>query len=118
MIVPVMPPTYWEKIRKWPEIKRKLSEHDLAGTNKDSRSAKEAISDLTFDECKDLEKLLKECTSKQDVLTLLKESAAACTLRQEISPETPGGTRAPTTWKAQLAEQQKYLRIPPPPASA
>jgi SpoVK/Ycf46/Vps4 family AAA+-type ATPase len=123
MIVPVMPPNYREKSRKWPVIRTELAKHGLAGRNHEASWARGVISDLTFDECDDLRKMLPTTSSRDEIVSHLREVAAACTLRQEISLDGVYGEKADpsgvansaTTWKTQLEGQQKYLRIPPKP---
>jgi hypothetical protein len=105
LLLPVMPPSLDEKLRKWPGVRAKLAEYRLDEDDK----IKQMLSDLTFLEFQTLARRLGSATSGPEARKQIETFYENATLNSTMASS---GDATQQKWKEALGEQQKRIRIP------
>jgi SpoVK/Ycf46/Vps4 family AAA+-type ATPase len=105
LILPIMPPTLPEKLRKWTTVAARLGELGLDGQNLPPMVA-ESLADLTFLEFKLLAPELSKAKNQTHLEELVQDAVENCTMRQKI-----GTNEDAPTWKEELSQREILSRI-------
>ncbi len=107
LIIQIMPPTYGEKMKRWPKVAEKLKEFAMEDAN-----TRGHLEELTFDEFRALVPQIAGAQNKDAVRLVLKEAHESCTLETKTRASTQGGQSAEMTWRDVCKRDQQVIRLP------
>jgi ATPase family associated with various cellular activities (AAA) len=109
IIIPVMPPTLAEKIRKWPKVGAQLRRLRVGTSTLADRNIRQTLAGLTFAEFRDVEAKLSQSRHRSEFEKLVSSAKSSATMFQPIAePDTSGDG----TWEERLASQTSKIRLP------
>jgi adenylate kinase family enzyme len=100
VIIPVMPPTAAEKLKKWNEVATRLQELGAAGDSGATRN----IELLTFDEFGAIAGRLASASSKDELLGILERAVRHGTMKSSATAEVD--------WEASVMDRFSDVRLP------
>ena len=106
LVVPVMPPSLAEKLRRWPEVAAALHVAESGGDNLDEPE-RSVLNDLTYLEFQEISKQLARARSVGGFTRTIRAAATSATLLQEVGRE---GDEV-ITWKDRVLKQARRNRL-------
>ncbi len=107
IIVPLMPPTADEKLRRWPELKAAFEETAAAFDEDYKKEMIREMADLTYLEA---DQLVADLSTGKAFRRLLEEASERATMNQEVGHQPGEGD--PVTWKTRIEGESPKMRIP------
>jgi SpoVK/Ycf46/Vps4 family AAA+-type ATPase len=112
LILPVMPPTSQEKLKRWPVLKERL-DAIRAVDKTHAEELRRLIADLTYSECDALIRRLENVTDAAEFTRIVAEEGQAATLSQRVQPRS-GADEPEETWRDRITGELERVRIPEP----
>jgi hypothetical protein len=109
LVVPVMPPTLTEKLRRWPDVKAKIDDLYGSGAHEGlDAEHSDVLGDLTYLEFEHFANEVEDVSARNDFSDLVRRFGRTATL---LKPLGTGEGDAPITWKTRVLRERGRNRL-------